>query len=161
MVNDKNFTEIARWVWFAFCLFVLVGEARAGVFRRIWNWPMRIGVACWLLFALLGWLGDWATHRHIIGGAVIVLRDAGFVLFAIGFVSIFIFLAVFLVTILRDFRTPSVPNMAPIDSVQDLILHGRETEAIDVYQKQMEAGQEEAVEAVGQIAASLKAGLRV
>ena len=154
-------TEIARWVCLVICLPGLIAHARTGAFRRIWNWPMRIGVACWLLFSLLGWLGDWATHRYILGGTVIVLRDVCQVLCIIGVVSIFIFMGVFLLAILRDFRTPSVPDMAPIDSVQDLILHGRETEAIEVYQKQMETGQTEAVEAVGQIAASLKAGLRV
>ena len=122
---------------------------------------MRTGAVSWLLFGLLGWMGDLATHRHIFGGTVIVLHDVCLVLFNVGFVSIFIFLAVFLLTILRDFRTPSVPDMAPIDSVQDLILHGRETKAVEVYQKQMETGQVEAVEAVGQIAASLKADLRV
>ena len=160
-MNWHLITEIARWVGLAYSLFVIIEQARLGAFRRIWNWPMRIGAACWLLFALLGWVGDWATHRHIFGSTVIVLRDVCLVLFNVGFASIFIFLAVFLVTILRDLRSPSVPDMAPIDSVQDLILHGRETEAVEVYQKQMKTGQAEAMEAVSQIASSLKAGLRV
>ena len=154
--------EIARWVGFAFSLAAIIGQARAGAFRRIWNWPMRIGIICMLFFALLGWFGDWATHSHILSSSlVVILRDITLIAFSVGFFSLGIFLVGFLITMLRDFRSPSISVMAPLDSVQELILHGKQPEAIELYQKQMETGQAEAVEAVGQIAASLKAGLRV
>ncbi len=158
------FEEAIRWVG-TFCgLLALLQCARQGQFRRIWNWPMRTTAVCWLLFGLLGWAGAWLRKQPGSGSNFgNELATVALIAFNFGVVSLCVFIAGFLITMLRDSRPENRP--APIedevDKMQNWLIDGQRVQAIELYQKQNNVSAEEAEEVIDAMDAALQAGLRV
>jgi len=125
---------------------------------------MRISVACLLLFSLLGWLASWFKANQMVSSGIINALEVTTGVFAgIGIIGLGVFLAGFLITMLRDLRPENRHHLfiSPIDKVQNLVLQGQMGEAAKLYQKQYGGGLQLAQDVVAQIDVALKSGLRV
>ena len=138
--------------------------AKAGDFRRVWNWPMRVAVSCLLLFGVLGWVSSWGIlHSGPLSCFMTYLRTTAFVALGVGIAALFVFLPVFLITILGDFQPKQrLPQASEdIDKVQNLILEGNRDAAVKMYQQLNKVDAHEAQEAVEAIHEALQSGLQV
>lgn len=71
----------------------MIPLAKQGAFRRIWNWPFKIGLGSWLL----GFLLQLIPHTFTVSVA----------LFEVGLVSLIVFVIGFLITVSHE--KPAVP----------------------------------------------------
>jgi len=90
-----NWHNVGDWAGYGMTAWgfvsMIVQGNRQGQWRRIWNWPFKIGVGSWLL----GFLLFLVPHS----GTAVTL---GCVLFSIGILSLMVFVLGFLILALNE-----------------------------------------------------------